>query len=502
MQSQLWLDRLKTVFSIDLRTLALFRILLAVLILWDLVLRSSDLVAFYTDQGVLAREFYLALANPWHWSLHAASGAVWWQILLFCLAALIALALLMGYRTRLMAFLSFVLLASLINRNTLILTGGDQLLVVMSFWSLFLPIGARWSIDAALQPELQNNPNQHRFQPDKPQLYFSVATIAVILQVLYLYFFTALLKTGDAWISRFDAAFYAVSLDQFATPIAIWLRQFPPLFTVGTVYVLVVEFLAPLLVLLPFAWPRFRIVGLLLLASLHAGFLFMLHIGLFPLIDFMSLSLLIPSALWIYLHEKRVNSKTHNSVSAITIYYDEDCGFCLKMCLILRELLLNASVPILPAQSNPTIYAIMERENSWVIQDANGTNHTHWHAMQFLFTHKILFKPIAWLMRLKPLMAWGNQLYRWVANNRGIMGNVTAWLLPWRSVSVRPTVVGTVVAAFFLYAVTFYNITGLPNKGQYRPAHVNTAIRIARLDQRWAAKPAQVTPSMYFRILV
>jgi len=498
MHTQTWLNRVKTVFSIDLRSLALFRILLAVLILWDLALRSADLSAFYTDHGVLAREFLLAVANPWHWSLHAASGALWWQIVLFTLAALCALCLLIGYRSRLMAFLSFVLLASLLNRNPLILTGGDQLLAVMSFWSLFLPLNARYSIDAALQPEFHTNPNTRRFDPTAPQLYFSVATIAVILQVLYLYFFTALMKDGAAWVSRFDAAFYAVSLEQFATPIAIWLRQFPALFTVGTVYVLVVEFIAPILVLLPFAWPRLRTVGLLLLASLHAAFLLMLHIGLFPFIDFMALSLLIPSAFWLFLHQRKVNSKKYQAVSGIRIYYDEDCGFCLKMCLILRELLLNTEVLILPAQSDPAIYAIMERENSWVIQDAVGGKYTHWHAMQFLFSQHLFFKPLAWLMKLKPFMTLGNRVYRWVAINRATMGHLTAWLLPWRPIALRPTLASAGLAAFFFYAVTLFNITGLSGFSQFRPDHVNTAVRITRLDQRWDMfAPFPLTLSLY-----
>jgi len=296
-----WQSRFRTAFSLDLRSIALFRVLLALLILWDLALRSQHLTAFYTDNGVLPREAWLQLTSAWHWSLHASSGHLWWQLTLFILAALFAFGLLIGYRTRIMAWASFILLASLINRNALIVQGGDQLLVVMSFWALFLPLNARWSIDAALQPELKAHPNSHRFNPDAPQLYFSVATVAAVLQILYLYVFTALLKTGEAWMPRLDAAFYAVSLDQMATPVAIWARQFPMFFTVATVYVLAVEFLAPLLIVLPFSapkknrliWPWPRIVGLLLLASLHVGFLLMLHIGLFPFIDFMALSLLI-----------------------------------------------------------------------------------------------------------------------------------------------------------------------------------------------------------------
>ena len=46
---------LSDVFGIDTRSLAVFRIGLALTILLDLVLRAQDLGAHYTDAGVLPR---------------------------------------------------------------------------------------------------------------------------------------------------------------------------------------------------------------------------------------------------------------------------------------------------------------------------------------------------------------------------------------------------------------------------------------------------------------
>jgi predicted DCC family thiol-disulfide oxidoreductase YuxK len=488
------MDRLKTVFSIDLRSMALFRVCLALLLIWDLILRSFDMSDFYTDDGVLPRRFLVHLSHQWQLSLHAASGELWWQILLFVIAFVFALGLLVGYRSKLMAAASWFLLMSLINRNALILQGGDILLVVMCFWSLFLPIGARWSIDAALQPELRDNPNLQRFAANHKQPYFSMATVAVIFQVLYLYFFTALLKTGAAWRVRFDAAFYAVSLQHFATPIGVWMRQLPWLLKIATFGVLAVEFFAPILVLIPFGWPWTRVVGLLMLASLHVAFALMLHIGLFPFIDFMSLSLLIPSVAWVWLAGKRSNPRRE----AIILYYDEDCGFCLKMCLILREFLLPNSVKILQAQAYPDIHAIMEKENSWVVTDADGKPYVHWNAMQFLFSQSWPFKPLGWLMKLPSLLALGNRLYRKVADNRAAMGDFTSRWMPFRPINLRPTRVGQVLALFFFYVVTTYNISVQPGFSQYRFKHVDYAAHIARIDQRWGMfVPFPLIYSMY-----
>ena len=50
----------KRLFSIDLRSLAAFRMALGVLLLADLVMRAQDLSAHYTDWGVLPRDILSA----------------------------------------------------------------------------------------------------------------------------------------------------------------------------------------------------------------------------------------------------------------------------------------------------------------------------------------------------------------------------------------------------------------------------------------------------------
>ena len=480
-------------FAFDLRSIAVFRMLLGTLILLDLVLRSRDLATFYTDSGVMARQFWIDVTHRWLWSIHAASGQSWWQIILFVLAGCFAFGLIIGYRSRLMAVLTFVLLASLQNRNALLMQGGDLLLVVMCFWSVFLPLGARYSVDSALRIEHQQDPNSSRLSDPAQQRYFTVATVAITLQILYLYFFTALLKTGDAWTSRFDAAYYAVSLQHFAAPLGEWFRNFPGVLKLSTIYVLAVEFIAPWLVLCPVLWPRIRLIGLLLLASLHAAFLLMLHIGLFPLIDFMALSLLIPGTVWMWFRRK-----SDERISDIVLHYDEDCGFCLKMCLILRAFLLPSQATIQPAQQTQAIYKIMERENSWVVTDADGKSYIHWHAMAFLFSQRWPFKPVGWLLSIPPFMQAGNRVYRWVAGNRDLMGRITSRWLPYRTLQLKATVAGSVLAALFFYVATAFNVYEMPVLRGKMPQHIEYLARLVRIDQRWDMfAPFPATESVY-----
>ena len=134
------------VFGVDVRSLAVFRMGLSLVVLGDLADRARHLTLLYTDFGVLPRAAALAFFSAdTHLSLHMMSGLFWAQAALFILAACAALALLVGYRSRLATALSWALLVSLQMRNWPILHGGDALLRMLLFWSMFLPMGATYS---------------------------------------------------------------------------------------------------------------------------------------------------------------------------------------------------------------------------------------------------------------------------------------------------------------------------------------------------------------------
>lgn len=67
--------KIQEIFGFDFRSLAAFRIGLAILFLTDLAIRATDLTAFYTDLGVLPRSVVIErFSLPWNWSLHLISG--------------------------------------------------------------------------------------------------------------------------------------------------------------------------------------------------------------------------------------------------------------------------------------------------------------------------------------------------------------------------------------------------------------------------------------------
>jgi hypothetical protein len=104
-------------------------------------------------------------------------------------------------------------------------------------------------------------------------------------------------------------------------------------------------------------------------------------------------------------------------------------------------------------------------------------------------------------MSFPPFLWLGNKTYRWVADNRGVMGALSHRFAPYRDVSVKPTVLGSTIAAFMFYVVTSYNVYALPQIKQSMPEHVNRIAKTTRLNQRWDMfAPYPLTSSIYVLI--
>ncbi len=278
------------IFGIDARSLALFRVALALVLLSDLWLRIANLNAFYTDAGVLPRtaqiEIYAGL--PALFSLHLMSGTLGGQGILLSIQVVAALALLVGYRTGTATFVSWVLLVSLHNRNPMVLQGGDVLLRMMLFWGLFLPLGARASLDRWLTKSLAEKPNNTPL--------FSVATVAVLLQICFVYWFTAALKTDASWRIDGSAIGYALSIDQLSRPLGHALLHYPDALRNLTFATIYLERFGPLLALLPF-W-RLRLGMVAIFIGFHFVMGLCLTLGVFTFIAPTAWLLFVPTGFW------------------------------------------------------------------------------------------------------------------------------------------------------------------------------------------------------------
>lgn len=277
---------LKKIAECDVRSLATFRIGIALVLLADLAIRATLLKADYTSEGLLPKEALLEkfLHVP-PISVYLISDQFWFQAALFIIAAIAAIAMLVGYKTKAATIVSWFMLISIQTRNPIILQGGDVLLRMLMFWAMFLPLGAYKSIDARSKTHI-------------PKRILSIGTIALYAQIIILYFFSALEKNGTHWIPDGTAIYYALSIDQFVTPVGSFFLQFPTLLQYMTYGVWWIELVGPFLLLIPFFFTYVRTFTVFLFIALQAGFGSMLALGPFPWVASVMMLACLPSGFW------------------------------------------------------------------------------------------------------------------------------------------------------------------------------------------------------------
>lgn len=272
-------------FGLDLRSLAVCRILSGLVIVVDLATRASELRLHYTDDGILPLANALSTSSYFP-SIYFAVGSVSGVAALMCVHACFGLALTLGYRTTLITVICWYLTRSLQLRNHMVLNGGDIVFGAVLFWAMFLPWGARWSLDALCrgpQPEPQNG------------LHHSVASVLFALQLPFIYWLSVVHKLEPTWL-RGDSVYYALNSHLYARHWGQLLLAYPALLAPLAYATFVWEALGPFLLLCP--WPRVRAASCAGFALMHLGFGAFLKIGIFAVTPLLFLIALTPGEIW------------------------------------------------------------------------------------------------------------------------------------------------------------------------------------------------------------
>ena len=139
---------------------------------------------------------------------------VFFGIAFFCL--------LVGYKTKVAHFVSFAGIVSLHSRCVFLENGGDVVLNLLCMWTLFLPMGDRFSVDAVLASLRQRREssidelNDRTSLPRKVAPVRSLVVLAILLELSVIYYFNALSKTGQTW-RRGTAVHYVLYQERMVT---------------------------------------------------------------------------------------------------------------------------------------------------------------------------------------------------------------------------------------------------------------------------------------------
>jgi hypothetical protein len=467
------LDLLARPFRLDLRSLALFRIGLGLLLIADIVNRVWYLRAHYTDWGIMPREVVFETLWNSNWiSLHMANGALWFQVLLFAIATLASIAIVVGYRTKWAVVIAWLLTISVQARNPLIGQGGDIVFRLLLFWGFFLPIEKVYSLDSAL----------HRIEDDDGKSsVVSMASIAYVFQVCFIYGFAYLLKTGDEWHPDLTAVYYALHLDQFTTPIGDFLRQQEFILDDLTLFTLGLEGFAWLLLFIPFFHRFFRLLAVALFISMHLGFAATMRLGLFSYISCVAWLALLPTGFW----EARFETFREAGEEYRIECADRDGAFWHKIGRILRTFLILPRASIESRDRTDDEDAPPESvDDVWAVVVPSGTRHTGYDGLVELVAASPLFGVAAPVLRWGPIAAVGRFIWRLPAKRHDLATRL-AESFPFRERAFRAGIFRQTVAGIALVLCFLWNLQTLPSLNYSMPDTLRTATVAFRLDQKW-----------------
>ncbi|HEY4103366.1 MAG TPA: hypothetical protein VGM44_05725 [Polyangiaceae bacterium] len=301
-----WLRSLWTThFTVDLRSLGLFRILFGAVLFSDLGRRWSELQFWYVNSGILPNHTLL-WRPPAHsmFSLFFTVSSAPEAELGFFLSAVVYGCFMLGYRTRWAQLFTVLVRVSLNSRLAVLENGGDMVMDLLCLFTLPLPLGARFSFDAVAASLAAERAPQKELELETPRepaptSYASLAVFGLLLQFSAVYLFNASAKTGAAWHDG-SAVYYALHQDKLVTWAGVWMREhlsekairWLTWSTLGT------EWVAWVLIITPFFVPVARTLAVCVLPFLHLGFALGLNLGGFSIAMMSFYALLLTPGHW------------------------------------------------------------------------------------------------------------------------------------------------------------------------------------------------------------
>jgi predicted DCC family thiol-disulfide oxidoreductase YuxK len=371
--------------SVDPRTLGFFRIALASLLLFDLVRRVPGIETWYVDAGLIPGHTALwRPSRPWQFSLFFGVARPGEVAVAFGLCGLAYFALLLGYRTRLAHVASLVAILSLQGRVDVLSNGGDFVLCALMWWTLFLPLGRRFSVDAvraSLRERRETTPEglaeTAGIRDTRPVE--SIAVLGATLQLAVIYVFNALHKEGQTWMSG-QAVHWVLQQERIITELGLLARAHvtPGISKIFTYGALGIEGSLPLLILSPFGRPWTRRLAIFFVASLHLGIAVVMNFGIFSPVMVVFSLLLLSAEDW-----EAVARRARDRKRRIVLHFDADCGICFAAMRLLARLdlfqriegvptALRRDLPegVDPAELDRTMLVVEPETGRWWVRSA------------------------------------------------------------------------------------------------------------------------------------
>jgi len=336
--------------QLDLRPLGLMRVAFGCALFIAIADVGPVLFDFFSETGVAPRQALLgSLVRPNRFSVYDVAGPPWLLLLLFVLTLVSVLCFTVGFQSRVASVTTFFLVCGLHERDLMLFDGSDNVIRVLLFWMMFMPTGARYSVDAAL-----------RNARGWPLITHATALPMRMgqLQIAWIYGNTAIHKWGGAAWHNGNALRIALGLDHlFTRPLGKFLFNYPAITRFGTHAALVTEIAFLPLVFLPVwkpkrveAWletqgpAKQRLVGLFFQPTYKALAIIggvMLHVGIALTMSVGNFSYIMISSYVLLFEPEWADAVVHAlgrvwGRGVTKVLYDGECAICERLAAVLR----------------------------------------------------------------------------------------------------------------------------------------------------------------------
>lgn len=342
---------------------------------------------------------------------------------------------------------------------------------MLLFWGMFVPWGAKYSVDHALNSSPSAQPRQ----------VVSIGTAALLLQMPLVYFFGGILKNGPEWREEFTAIYYVLSAPDYATRLGHWMASWPmPVLKAITASTIVLEIGGALLLFSPVVNRTIRSLVLPAFLFLQVGLGLTMKLGLFPVISTAAILPFIPSRFW----DRLLSRLRTQARMGLRVYYDGNCTFCRKIVLLIKEFFLWPETVVEPAQASLEIDADLQLHNSWVVIDHQNRRHYKFEALVYVLGQSPLFWFPGLVLSWLPLNRAGDFVYERVASNRGFFTSLLA-PLRFRRLQLKLPILCSILSAFFLAYVLLDNLGSVKRARLRVPEKLGGIGQMLRIHQRW-----------------
>lgn len=281
-----WLTR---AFALDARSLALYRIAIGAIVMIDALLRTRDFSLMFAPDGMFPIAALRQSQGDWTiWSLAYLVDSLECSAVVLVLEGVSGFFLMLGLFTPLVTVLAWASVVSVLRRTMPATNSGDLWLAVQLFWSIFLPLGARWSLDS--RRRLFNTT-----APPSPRV-CSVASGMLVLQLAAIYFSAGCAKLNSDWMGGI-ALTHILSQHDHGTWLGEWLVGFPGVPKAITWLTIAVELTGPLVLIMVSHW-RARLFLIATFILFHIAISQFLTVGLFGPIGIVAWLPILPAICW------------------------------------------------------------------------------------------------------------------------------------------------------------------------------------------------------------